>query len=174
MEAAPFMAQDAMAGEMIAAQGMPPLPEPEAYEEEIPDIKDPTGGQEPILPEVQDRNATVQLIRTLFARYMSEREQIIENNWTLSEQLYLGEVKDDISPYQSLYEIREIYRQVESQKARSFAAFFGQLKNFEYRTRHPGGEDAAGRASYPFAEAEPRDAQMARSAVYQWSGLYRL
>ena len=137
----------------------------EAAQEALPDgdegvesIKDPTGGQKPILDEVRKRDTsddlqeTVKYVMDVFQAYKEARGVVIESSWSLSEDLYDGIVREAIDPHLSLYEIKEIYKQGESAKARSAQVFFPATKRFDFKANSEGGEDAANAASHIVAK----------------------
>lgn len=147
---------DPMAGMLAAAEEsalQEVTPEYEG-EEVVNEIKDPTGGQAPIIEEVhkkdtsKDFEVTVKEILDIFESYKDARAEVIESAWQISEELYDGIVREAVSPHLSLYEIREIYKQCEGKKARSFQAFFGGKKRFEYEAEQEGAEEAANEATH--------------------------
>ena len=109
------------------------------------EMKDPTGGQEPILPEARRENDSGLLVRRIlshFETYKQRRSSEQEPIWEKAQALYLGEATEPSFPYASSYPVMEIFRQVECQKALAFQALLVDAR-FEYRARQLGGEEAA-------------------------------
>lgn len=147
----PLAQADAQGQGYLAHAGMGPMDDEQMEGEEIDpfEIKDPTGGQDPIVKEASKNPATtVEYILRIFNKYRQERLRTVEMSWEISDRLYKGEFRDNFWPYSTVYEIREVYRQVEAMKALTFQGFFGQPKRFEYKTLHAGGEDAANIATH--------------------------
>jgi len=145
-----------------SAQALPAAPsmdDPESFdmvaEEQPADervYKDPTAGQAPILDEVWDseKGSLDQLgerLTALFKRFETARQATAEPGWELSEKLYDGIVDGSSFPYGALYEIREVFRQVEASRALTITGLFGQRRRFKYLPLQPEGEDIANRAT---------------------------
>jgi len=121
-------------------------PEPEVF------WKDPTAGQEPILDEVYDAengdlDCLGERLLDLFSRFESARQATAEPGWELSEKLYDGIVDGSSFPYGALYEIREVFRQVEASRALTATALFSQRRRFKYLPLQPEVEEIANRAT---------------------------
>lgn len=125
---------------------------PSEFGPEMMPWKDATNGQPPILDEVFDKEGgdlslLAQRVLALFTRYEQARADVAEGAWELSENLYDGKVDNRSFPYGSVYEIREVFRQVEASRALSAVQLFGQRKRFKYLPLQPEGEEDALRAT---------------------------
>ena len=137
---------------------MPPAPSFDAVMPDAPpppperEMKDPSGGQAPILDEVYDAEggdltALGERLASLFQRFESARSAVAEGGWELSEKLYDGLVDGSSFPYGSLYEIREVFRQTEASRAMMCVSLFGQRRRFKYLPLQPEVEDVANKAT---------------------------
>lgn len=117
-----------------------------------PTLKDPTAGQAPILDEVWDAEGgdlepLGERLQSLFVQFESARSAVAEGGWELSEKLYDGLVDGPSFPYGALYEIREVFRQVEASRAMMAVSLFGQRRRFKYLPLQPEVEDVSNKAT---------------------------
>jgi hypothetical protein len=132
--ATPEMEDPAMQG--AVAQPAEQKPEEDYSEEEDQQYgRDPYEG-DPIDLKLGDVEENAKLVLAIFQLYEQMRAPM-EADWQEAEDLYDG--KDVLNaqnwPYSSSYNIPEIWRQTESQKALALQAYFGQPRDFEYKPR---------------------------------------
>lgn len=141
--------QQAGAGLTYLDQGVDPQ-----AQSDLLSSKDPTGGQEPVIQEVRDADTsedfqdTVQYLLRVFTAHRNARIEVIEDAWSLSEDLYDGIIREPMDPHLAFYNIREIFKQGEQMKARTAQVFFGPGKKFEYQASQQGGEEDANSATH--------------------------
>lgn len=140
--------QDLGATEADVASQMQEPPDPELLSL---NFKDPTGGLLPFHEDLQsekERKEVVDGLKEIFEKYRGARSTVVERIWERAEAIYEGDALVNPHPYQSFYDIREVYSQVESMKAKSADLFFGLRKRFDLHTQHDGGEDSANIATH--------------------------
>ena len=110
-------------------------------------MSDPTLGLPPIHEDYRTNEKRQEMVvgrlTQQFTHYAQQRANHVEKLWELAEQIYLGEDNSSINPYSAQYEIKEVFRQLESEKALAIGQLFGNELWFEYKPRVAGQEEQA-------------------------------
>ena len=95
------------------------------------DMQDP-----PIDPKVlANKDDTIDRMRRLFGKYRDWRERNMEPMWEKSFKAYRGDVPEYWYPYQSIYIMKEVFRQIESLKPLIAQIMWPEGHKFEFEPK---------------------------------------